>query len=1034
MDEKELLGRIERAVRENVTFLNLSHKGLTCLPPEIGRLTNLRTLYLEYNQLTNVPAEFAQLANLTELRLDSNQLTSTPPELAQLTNLIALDLNNNRLTSVAPELAQLRNLRHLRLDNNRVLTLPPELGQLTNLVALHLNNNQLTSIPPELGQLANLISLRLDNNRLTSVPSEIGKLSRLQVLLLYYNRLTSIPKELGQLTNLARFYLHNNQLTAVPAELSKLDNLEEFHLHYNQIGSVPPEFGQLRKLTALHLRSNQLTNVPAELAQLTNLMYLRLDNNQLASVPPELGKLKGLKELRLEGNKGLMSPPPQVIDQGTEAVLVYLREKLKEYKGQWVSKLLLVGEGGVGKTSLLKSLREEEFVEGLETTHGIGVDKLELEHPSEKHVAMELNTWDFGGQQIYHATHQFFLTNRSLFVLVWDARHGWEAGKLYNWLDRIQARAPDSPVMIVAAHSDERDADLPLDDLQRKYPQIKGHYKISNKDGTGIEDFRKRLAGVAADLPLMGEEWPASWLGAANEIRARDEDHISPSEMFGVMERHELGREASTVLAGWLHELGDILYFKEDDELNDTVILNPVWVTEAISDVLESKEVVEEDGILTRENRDHLWTDVDRSVREHFLRLMERFDLSYRTLEDREISLVVECLPLDPPEYREKWEAIRGIQGCKEISMKFSLNTLPAGIPTWFIARSHRFTTHTHWRMGALFADNSERRHLGLIQADGHERQLQLTVRGPAPHNFFALLRDGLELTLARFPGLRIKRTVPCPGHDGGGCLHEFDFAKLQKAIERDAPVMEVQCQDAFENVSVPRLLFGLHWSTEGNVISRIDELEEKVMGGQEAILTELRELRELAQREFLRLFNAQQQLAESHCPNVFAVLPKEGRWSDKLLGQKMVMQLFCQAPGHWHQVVKGAKGGRYEIRKPADFFKSMGPYILKLAELIKYAAPVAGAAAGVAAAGQIKLMEELAKKLADRSYQEAELLERTGVGGKAERIEGMELRALRVLLDKEDPQHGWGGLKKVLTPEGHYLWLCEEHAGEYRI
>jgi internalin A len=77
--------------------------------------------------------------------------------------------------------------------------------------------------------------------------------------------------------------------------------------------------------------------------------------------------------------------------------------------------------------------------------------------------------------------------------------------------------------------------------------------------------------------------------------------------------------------------------------------------------------------------------------------------------------------------------------------------------------------------------------------------------------------------------------------------------------------------------------------------------------------------------------------------------------------------------------------------------------------------------------------MEELAKKLADRDYMVAELLERIGAGGKAERIEGMELRALRKLLDEVDTKQEWGGLKKVLTPEGHYLWLCKEHAEEYK-
>jgi len=82
---------------------------------------------------------------------------------------------------------------------------------------------------------------------------------------------------------------------------------------------------------------------------------------------------------------------------------------------------------------------------------------------------------------------------------------------------------------------------------------------------------------------------------------------------------------------------------------------------------------------------------------------------------------------------------------------------------------------------------------------------------------------------------------------------------------------------------------------------------------------------------------------------------------------------------------------------------------------------------------GQIKLMEELAMKLSERDYLGAELLERAGGGAKAEQIEGAELRALRKLLDEVDKKQEWGGLKKVLTPEGHYLWLCEEHAAEYK-
>ncbi|MEJ7630940.1 MAG: hypothetical protein WKF28_00410 [Rubrobacteraceae bacterium] len=106
--------------------------------------------------------------------------------------------------------------------------------------------------------------------------------------------------------------------------------------------------------------------------------------------------------------------------------------------------MLVVGEGGVGKTSMLSALRSEQFNSSESTTHGIAIHPIELAHPEEPNTTMQLNAWDFGGQEIYHATHQFFITNRSLFLLVWNARHGFEQGKLYYWLDTIQALAPES--------------------------------------------------------------------------------------------------------------------------------------------------------------------------------------------------------------------------------------------------------------------------------------------------------------------------------------------------------------------------------------------------------------------------------------------------------------------------------------------------------------------------------------------------------------------------------------------------------------
>ncbi|MFN6470366.1 MAG: COR domain-containing protein, partial [Nostoc sp. SerVER01] len=830
-----------------------------------------------------------------------------------------------------------------------------------------------------------------------------------------------------------------NQLSSLPPEICQLSNLTRLDLYNNQLSSLPPEICQLSSLTELDLDNNQLSSLLPEICQLSSLTTLYLNNNQLSSLPPEISQLSSLTELFLHKNP-LTSPPPEIIEQGIQAIFSYLRERLEGSQRQWVSKLLVVGEGGVGKTSLLRALRGEEFDTQESTTHGIEIKSLDLSHPSKAGTTMHLKTWDFGGQEIYHATHQFFLTNRSLFLLAWNARLGFEQGKLYYWLDTIKALAPESPILLVATHIDERDADLPLKELRDKYPQIIEHYKISSKISLGIEELRQAIAEAAAKLPLMGEIWPSTWLNAANAIRSEANKCITPQQLWDIMAESQVADISKEVLARWLHELGEILYFQDNEELNDTVILKPQWVTEYISKVLESKDVSDRFGIFTRQEMDRLWRDLERSMRDHFLRLMERFDLSYRTLENRDISLVVECLPLDAPNYEQKWQQIKQTDNCKEISMKFQLDTIPAGIPTWFIARQHRFTTGIHWRNGVLFAD-SEQKHLALVQAFSRDRYLQLTVRGAYPQNFFALLKDGIELTLARFPGLEIQRFIPCPGHDGEKCIHLFNYANLEKAISKKT-IPEMQCQESFEFVSVSTLLFGLDWRTQDRVLLRIDQLEKTVVDGQEAIFDELKDMREHTQREFTNIFRREQARIDAHCPNVFVLRPHDAKaWKKNLVGQKLYLQLYCQAPGCWHPT---QEGGLYEINEPAKWLRVTAPYIGKLFRVLKYAAPIVGPFVGLVNEQEyekvfkndLEFTKELAAKLPElKESEDLDLADKIARGEDLdpERADGAALRSLRQLLEEKDPQQHWGGLKKVLTPEGHYLWLCEHHAGNYK-
>jgi len=79
---------------------------------------------------------------------------------------------------------------------------------------------------------------------------------------------------------------------------------------------------------------------------------------------------------------------------------------------------LLVGEGDVGKTSLLNRLLYDTFNPEECKTPGINIAQWHLPEKPD----IRLNLWDFGGQKVMHATHQFFLTKRSLYLLVIDNR------------------------------------------------------------------------------------------------------------------------------------------------------------------------------------------------------------------------------------------------------------------------------------------------------------------------------------------------------------------------------------------------------------------------------------------------------------------------------------------------------------------------------------------------------------------------------------------------------------------------------------
>jgi Leucine-rich repeat (LRR) protein len=1025
---------VELASLTRLSSLGLNRNALNVLPDWVGRFPRLHTLYIANNHLTALPETLRDHPALRQLSLFNNPMTELPEWLGELSQLTELRLGAESLSDLPEWLPALTGLRKLQVVAAAASQSWSWLADLRHLRTLTLANCLLRQLPEAIAGLHQLRTLELMQNELSELPDWIGDLHRLVLLNLDANRITRLPETLGGLRRLQFLLMGNNALVEFPTVVGDLEALESLLLTNNDIAWVDPLLNLPSQLTQIFLAGNSIEAVPESVSMLRHLRIFNILDNELRVVPDWLLDLPRLRYIEVGANP-LISPPPEIAASGNEAILQFLRECRAGSEEQWVSKLLVVGEGGVGKTSLIKKLVHEPFDPAEATTHGMRIFDHRVAHPHRRDVEMLLRTWDFGGQEIYHATHQFFLTDRSLFLLLWNSRLGWQQGRLRYWLDIIAARAPKSPVVLVATHSaaNQRPVDLPLDDLRREYPQIVENVAIDNETEDGLGVLRDLIAQRAARLPLMGERWPASWLRATRAVDALPDKHVPPARLWQAMADAGLPEpQYQRYVAGALHTLGSILFHMDDPELRETVILRPEWVNAYISRVLDSDEVARRHGLLSRALLDELWADLDHGMRDHFLRMMDEYDLSYRTASEGggDVSLVVERLPWNAPAgYEERWNLVPPGATEHEIRMTYQLNTTPPGIPTWFIARSHRFTTNTHWRSGALLA-HPDGRHRALIRADRHRNEVELAVRGPSPATFFAVLNEGLNVTLDRYPGLDIRRMVPC--NCSAKCTELYQYEDLQRRLERMPPRTEIECRKSGEDVYVPRLLLGIPPSDRDEIRRALDRVARNQTELGERFAEQASDL----QRMFLRLQRQMQSALDTKCPSVFAVRPVR---KSRIRGATYELSLYCEEPGSWHPLPDDA--GVYQISQSPAWLRTMGPYLRELVLVLKHAAPLAGPVLGATVEHLTEHMKADLEAMAKIVEQipavelpgESPLTQPRQPDGPAGRaVNEAGFRALERWLTELDPDRHWGGLSRVTTPEGLTLYLCRDHAAPY--
>jgi small GTP-binding protein len=455
--------------------------------------------------------------------------------------------------------------------------------------------------------------------------------------------------------------------------------------------------------------------------------------------------------------------PELVSISSAEELEEYIRQTGKETIPLHEAKMLLVGQGGVGKTSLLNRLLKLPFNRQEDKTKGIAIRRWSL--PLEDETKIRLNVWDFGGQEIYHATHQFFFTQRSLYVLVVDARQGEQESRLDYWLKLIQSFADAAPVIVVVNKVDQHFIELDERGLLKKYPDIRAFVYTSCVTGQGIEKLQNDITKAIEGLTHIHDELRTSWYKVKVRLESLKKDFISYDQYLETCEEEGIESESDQrLLIRLLHDLGSVLNFQQDRRLEDTNVLNPEWVTHAVYQILTSDLLSENRGILRLEQLSQILDPHLYPSRKHpyIIDIMRKFELCFPFAEQTEQYLVPELLTRQEPEF--EWNLRNSL------AFQYHYDVLPGSIISRFIVRLHKLIhEQTYWRNGVVVSMDESK---ALVKADPEDKRIFIWVTDISETRNTLMRRSLLSIIRAQFreiheslAKLQVAEVIPLPEH-----------------------------------------------------------------------------------------------------------------------------------------------------------------------------------------------------------------------------------------------------------------------------
>ncbi|MEM2143578.1 MAG: Rab family GTPase [Candidatus Thorarchaeota archaeon] len=163
-----------------------------------------------------------------------------------------------------------------------------------------------------------------------------------------------------------------------------------------------------------------------------------------------------------------------------------------------IFKTILVGEGGVGKTSILVRFTENRFDENMKMTIGTGFASRKMAVNGSE---VTLIIWDLSGQPRFHDVVQDYFRGSRAAILVFDASRYYTLENLNEWMERVRSEAPDCITFVVANKCDVLGSEIGAnrEDAIAFASRIGADFfEVSAKTGQGISELFTCVASTLA--------------------------------------------------------------------------------------------------------------------------------------------------------------------------------------------------------------------------------------------------------------------------------------------------------------------------------------------------------------------------------------------------------------------------------------------------------------------------------------------------------------------------------------------------------